>query len=257
MCKVYGYARISTSKQNIERQIRNIRAAFPGAVIIKEAFTGTKVEGRTEFVKLMRTVKAGDTIVFDSVSRMSRDAAEGFALYKDCFNKGIELVFLKEQQISTSTYKQEMERKFGEVHTGDADADKLLNTIMQAMTEYTLALAERQIKIAFEQAEKEVTDLHQRTKEGIETARMNGKQIGQQQGRKLNVKKAEAAKRTIREYSKTFGGSMNDEQIMRLAQISKPTLYKYKKEIAAELEAEQAKKMGLLLNVTLDGMEAE
>jgi len=150
-----------------------------------------------------------------------------------------------------------MERKFGEVHTGDADADKLLNTIMQAMTEYTLALAERQIKIAFEQAEKEVTDLHQRTKEGIETARMNGKQIGQQQGRKLNVKKAEAAKRTIREYSKTFGGSMNDEQIMRLAQISKPTLYKYKKEIAAELEAEQAEKMGLLLNVTLDGMEAE
>ena len=257
MCKVYGYARISTSKQNIERQIRNIKGAYPDAVIVKEAFTGTKVEGRTEFVKLMRTVKAGDTIVFDSVSRMSRDAAEGFALYKDCFTKGIELVFLKEQQISTSTYKQEIDRKFGEVRTGDADADKLVNTIMQALTDYTLALAERQIKIAFEQAEKEVTDLHQRTKEGIETARLNGKQIGQQQGRKLNVKKAGEAKRVIREYSKTFGGSMNDEQIMRLAQVSKPTLYKYKKEIAAEMEQEQAEKMGLLIGGTVTGIRTE
>lgn len=126
----------------------------------------------------------------------------------------------------------------------------MLNAIVRAMTEYTLALAERQIKIAFEQSEKEVTDLHQRTKEGIETARMNGKQIGQQQGRKLHVKKADAAKRIIREYSKTFGGSMNDEQVMRLAQISKPTLYKYKKEIVAELEAEKAEKIGLLFSTT-------
>ena len=41
MCnKVYGYARISTKQQSIERQIRNISAAFPGALIVKEAFTG-------------------------------------------------------------------------------------------------------------------------------------------------------------------------------------------------------------------------
>lgn len=252
MCKVYGYARISTSKQNIERQIRNIKAAYPDAIIVKEAFTGTKVEGRTEFLKLMRTVKAGDTVVFDSVSRMSRDAAEGFSLYKDCFNKGIELVFLKEQQISTSTYKQEMAREFGKVETGDVDTDTFVNEMLQTVTRYIMRLAERQIKIAFEQAEKEVTDLHQRTKEGIETARLNGKQIGQQQGRKLNVKKAEAAKKTIREYSKSFGGSMNDEQVMRLAQISKPTLYKYKKEIAAEMEKEQVETMGNLFDTVTE-----
>lgn len=239
MCKVYGYARISTAKQNIERQIRNIKNAYPMAVIVKEAFTGTKVEGRTEFQKMMRNVNSGDTIVFDSVSRMSRDAKEGFALYKDCFEKGIELVFLKEQQISTATYKQEMEKKFVEVSTGDADADTLVNTIMQALVKYTLALAERQIRIAFEQAEKEVTDLHQRTKEGIETARLNGKQIGQQPGRKLNVKKAAEAKQIIRQYSKTFGGTMDDKQLLRLAEISKPTLYKYKKEIIAEMKQEE------------------
>lgn len=239
MCTVYGYARISTNKQNIERQVRNILNEYPNAVIVKEAFTGTKVEGRAEFIKLMKVIRPGDTVVFDSVSRMSRDAEEGFALYKECFSKGIELVFLKEQQISTGTYKREMQRKFGEVKTGDVDADKLVNAIMKALTEYALALAERQIKIAFEQAEKEVRDLHQRTKEGIETARLNGKQIGQQKGRKLNVKKAGEAKEIIREYSKTFGGSMSDEQVLRLAQISKPTLYKYKREIAEEMEKKQ------------------
>ena len=40
MSKIYGYCRISTSKQNIERQIRNILKIFPDAIIIKETFTG-------------------------------------------------------------------------------------------------------------------------------------------------------------------------------------------------------------------------
>ena len=34
--KVYGYCRISTSKQSMERQIRNIKLAYPDAVIVKE-----------------------------------------------------------------------------------------------------------------------------------------------------------------------------------------------------------------------------
>ena len=42
MC-VYGYCRISRKTQNIERQVRNIEAAYPNAHIVKEAFTGTKI----------------------------------------------------------------------------------------------------------------------------------------------------------------------------------------------------------------------
>ena len=95
MCKVYGYARISKQKQSIERQVRNISAAFPCAIIITEAYTGTKID-RKEWNKLVRIVKGGDTIVFDSVSRMSRNAAEGFVAYEELYNRGINLVFLKE-----------------------------------------------------------------------------------------------------------------------------------------------------------------
>ena len=232
--KVYGYCRISTGKQNIERQVRNIIAAFPDADIRQEAYTGTKVEGRKEFNKLMKAARPGDTIGFDSVSRMSRNAEEGFALYKDCYNKGIELVFLKEPQINTSTYKQEVAKEFGKVETGDSDTDTFVNEMLEAVTRYIMRLAERQIKIAFEQSEKEVTDLHKRTKERIETARRAWKQIGQQKGRKLNVKKAGTAKEIIRTHCKTFGGTLTDAQVMELAKVSKPTLYKYKKEIVLE-----------------------
>lgn len=99
MSKEYGYARISTPKQNIDRQVRNILAAHPQAHIIKEVFTGTKFQGRKDLDKLLRTVKPGDTIIFDSVSRMSRNAEEGFLLYQGLFNQGINLVFLKEPHI--------------------------------------------------------------------------------------------------------------------------------------------------------------
>lgn len=105
MSKEYGYARISTPKQNIDRQVRNILAAHPQAHIIKEVFTGTKFQGRKDLDKLLRTVKPGDTIIFDSVSRMSRNAEEGFLLYQGLFNQGINLVFLKEPHINTDTYK--------------------------------------------------------------------------------------------------------------------------------------------------------
>ena len=61
----------------------------------KIAYTGTSIT-RPEWLKLYRILKSGDIEVFDSVSRMSRNAEEGFTLYEDLYHKGIRLVFLKE-----------------------------------------------------------------------------------------------------------------------------------------------------------------
>lgn len=78
--KGYEYLRllqeISTVKQSIDRQVRNIRAEYPTVHIVQEAYTGTSIL-RPEWGKLYRILKDGDTVVFDSVSRMSRNA-EGF-----------------------------------------------------------------------------------------------------------------------------------------------------------------------------------
>ena len=92
-------------------------------------------------------------------------------------------------------------------------------------------LAEKQIIKAFEQSEKEVSDLRQRTREGIETARLNGKQIGQQSGRKLNIKKKAPAMEKIRQYSRDFDGDLNDRDTIKLVGLSRNTYYKYKKEL--------------------------
>ena len=81
---------------------------------------------------------------------------------------------------------------------------------------------------------KEVADLHQRTREGIETARINGKQIGQKTGAKLTTQKSKKAKEIILKYSKAFAGTLADADCMKLAGVSRNTFYKYKKELMNE-----------------------
>lgn len=234
MC-IYGYCRISTRKQSIERQIRNIKEKYPNATIIEETYTGTKIVGRDKWKNLLNKVKANDIIVFDSVSRMSRDAEEGFELYEELFNKGVELVFLKEPQINTSTYREAVDNKLKvSVNTGDIATDELMDSIIQALNKYILSLAKTQIKLAFEQAEKEVKDLKQRTKEGIETARLAGKQIGQRKGNTFETKKSKKAKEEIKKYSKDFMGTLNDIEVMKLIGVSRNSYYKYKKEMISE-----------------------
>lgn len=226
--KTYGYCRISTPTQSIDRQVRNILASHPSAFILKEIYTGTKFQGRKELDKLLKIINKNDTIVFDSVSRMSRNSEEGFELYEDLFKKGVNLVFLKEPHINTDTYKKAMSNKVG--MTGDK-----VDLILEGINKYLLELAKEQIKIAFEQAEKEVTDLRQRTKEGMITAKINGKQIGQPIGAKLITKKSVEAKKIILKHNKDFGGTLTNEETWNLIGISKKTFYKYKSELKASL----------------------
>lgn len=106
---IYGYCRISTPKQSIERQIRNIRMAYPDAILYQEKFTGTTLD-RPEWRKLKRKLCSGDMVVYDSVSRMSRDAQEGVALYRELYNEGIELAFLREPHIDTAVFREAAKR---------------------------------------------------------------------------------------------------------------------------------------------------
>lgn len=252
MSKTYGYCRISTQKQNIERQVRNIIKFFPDAMIIQETFTGSKFQGRKELDKLVKSVKAGDMIIFDSVSRMSRNADDGFRLYQELYNNGVELIFLKEPHINTSTYRKTLhEKKISlNLNSGDEATNALIKSILDALNDYILTLARRQIQLAFEQSQKEVDDLHQRTREGIETARRNGKQIGQKFGTKLNVRKKFPVQQLILKYSKDFHGTNSDREVIaiinmtadpndksRKLHVSPNTYYKYKSELKS-LETE-------------------
>jgi len=227
---IYGYCRISTDKQNIERQIRNIQKAYPDAVIKQEVYTGTKTDGRKVFEQLLKIVRSGVTIVFDSVSRMSRNAETGFQVYQELYEKGVELVFLKEPHINTATYKKALSNNVAMTGTKT-------DIILKAINEYLMELAKEQIIIAFEQSEKEVSDLHQRTKEGIETARRSGKQIGRKKGTKVTTQKSIKAKQDIQKLSKDFDGTLSDVDCIRLIGITKHTYYKYKAELKQNIQA--------------------
>ena len=228
----YGYARISTAKQNIERQIRNITGAFPGATIFQEKYTGTKMD-RPEWKKLYRKLQSGDTVVYDSVSRMSRNAEEGFALYKELYGRNISLVFLKEPHINTDVFREAAKNS---VPLTGTDVDYIL----EGINRYLLALAEKQIAIAFEQSQKEVDDLHQRTREGIETARQAGKQIGRPGGKTYTTQRELSSLSVIKRLSRDFDGHNTDAEVMAITGLARNTYYKYKAKLKSTQKIESA-----------------
>lgn len=232
MSVIYGYCRVSRPTQKLERQVSNIKAAYPDAIIIREVHTRTSFDGRKEWAKLMRKVKPGDTIAFDSVSRLSGNADEGFAVYESLFYAGVNLVFLKEPHIDTDVYRQALNSGV-QLTGGDVDY------ILEGVNKYLMALAKAQIRLAFEQSEKEVTDLRQRTKEGIAEAAKSGKQLGRPGGKTYTTKKCSEAKGLIRKHAKTFGGSLKDIEVIRLLGISTNSYYKYKKQVWDDVLAEQ------------------
>lgn len=229
---VYGYARVSRKTQDINRQIRNIKSEYPDAIIVQEAYTGTKVEGREKFIKLLANVKSGDTIVFDSVSRMSRDAEDGTKLYFELYDKGINLVYLKEHYIDSQAYKEAIKSAIDiDIETGSSVTDNLVSDIFAAINRFMTAKIKEDIRNAFLQAEKEVKDLKQRTREGLVTAKLNGKRVGAQKGDIYHTHKGEETKSKIQKYSKDFDGTLNDVDVIKLIGVSHNTYYKYKKQI--------------------------
>lgn len=225
MCNtIYGYARVSTPSQSIERQIRNIINYNGNTKIYQESYTGT-TQDRPEWQKLLSKLKAGDTIIFDSVSRMSRNSEEGVQEYFRLYDMGINLIFIKEMHINTSVYRDSISTQLKLVD------DDIANLYIEATNKAIKLLAKKQIILAFEQSAKEVSDLRERTKEGLQTARLQGKTLGRQEGTTVISQKSVKAKDIILKHSKDFGGTLTDNEVIQLCGISRNSFYKYKREL--------------------------
>lgn len=222
---IFGYVRISTKQQSAERQIRNIQKEYPNAYIFQEAYSGTTME-RPMWKKLYSRLQSGDVVVMDSVSRMSRSAIDGFKIYEELYSKNIDLIFIKEPQINTTTYKRAKENAIPLTNTS-------IDYILNGINKYLLELAREQIRLAFEVAQKETDDLHQRTREGIFSAKLRGKRPGHRKNTPLIHKKSILCKELILKHAKDFGGTLKDTEIMKMASCSRKTYYKYKRELIA------------------------
>lgn len=225
----YGYVRVSTKKQIIGRQIENINNRYEIDKMFSETYTGTTTD-RPQWNRLLKTIQQGDTIIFDSVSRMSRNAQEGIVTYMELFDKGINLIFLNEPYINTDNYRKALQSGI------DTVGNEIADIYIEATNEVLKLLAKQQIEQAFEQSEKEVSDLRKRTSDGMKTKCAGDKISKARKDRKFETNKSKTIKAFIQKYSKEFDGTLKDKEIImlliaELGNCSEPTFYRCKKEL--------------------------
>lgn len=149
---VFGYARVSTEQQNLDRQLDMLQK-YGVDFIYNEKMTGTK-RNRTELEKLLERLTDGDTVVVESLSRLGRSTKDLIWLMETFNSKGVNLVSLKES-IDTTT------------STG-----KLLFTLMSAIAQF----------------ERDV--IADRTREGLNSARARGRKGGRPRTDSEQLRKA-------------------------------------------------------------------
>lgn len=120
-----------------------------------------------------------------------------------------------------------MYRNALQIHVPRTGTD--VDVILAAVEEYLMMLAKERIRIAFDHAQKDVGDLRQRTKEGIETARLNGKIIDHPKGQHSVSEREVRAKRQMMKRVRSVGDDLNASDCMKIIGISRKIYYKYKK----------------------------
>lgn len=223
----YGYVRVSTASQKVERQIENIKRYCPEAIIVVEKCSGKDIAGRDEFVGLLEKLKKNDELIFDEVSRMSRNAEEGYELYIELISKNIELTFLKETHINSKEFLKRMNRHIERVKSDNKHVDKLINGILELVEEFEKDNLKENIRLAFERAENERLYMLQRQSEGYKALKERGEwdKIGRPTLEMENIEK-------VKELINT---GVSIVEACRTVGIGRSTWYKYKKGNAVNL----------------------
>lgn len=244
---IYGYIRTSTSHQNPERQRKNILKACkdPSIKFEIETYSG-KTQDRPKWKALFKKLQPGDTVYFDEISRMSRNAQEGYKEYMELYTRGVDLIFLKEPYCSTIDYRQRLKQAEGAiltVKTGNKASDDMINSMFQLINTFHQSTIKGQIELAFQHGEDELRLLSERTKEGIRLSEQkrlaeiekNGysprNAPGRQKGSVYTTKKQIRTQDAIQRHSIDFGGTLTDQEIITMCQVSRMTYYKYKREL--------------------------
>ena len=150
---IFGYARVSTQEQNLDRQLDELKSAGVEE-IIREKVTGTKAD-RPELNKLIGKLREGDLVIVSDLTRLSRSTKDLFNLVELIEKKGANIKSIKESWLDTTT-------PYG----------KLMFTFIAGISQF-----ERDL-------------ISQRTKEGLAAARTRGKLGGRKPKLDSSKKKA-------------------------------------------------------------------
>lgn len=150
---IFGYARVSTQEQNLDRQFDMLKE-YGADEIIKEKITGTKAD-RPELNRLLDKLRKDDIVLITDLTRLGRSTKDLFSLVEQIEKKGANVKSLRESWLDTTTPQ-----------------GKLMFTFMAGISQF-----ERDL-------------ISQRTKEGLEAARARGKKGGRKPKLDISKKKA-------------------------------------------------------------------
>lgn len=200
--KTFGYVRVSSKEQNEARQIDAMKAlGITDDCIYLDKLSGKNTD-RPQYQALKRMVRAGDTVVFESITRLSRNMNDVKDEYRWFVDNGVLLRFIAEPMLDTKTDEQ--------------------GVIERAMTDIILTLL-----AAF--AEKEREEINRRQREGIESAMKRGQKFGRPR-RAFDTMSAAERQAFIYEYNEWKAGNQTAVQTFTRLDIPKATFYKIVKD---------------------------
>lgn len=198
---IYGYARCSTNeeRQDIDRQIRELKAAGAQEVIFEYAHGDARVKDAQ--MKLMDRVQAGDTIIATEVTRLSRSTQQLCEIVN----------FIKEKHLRLEI--------LGSI-TVDCRGGEI-DPMSQAFLQMSAVFAELELSM-----------IRARVKSGMDNARAKGAKIGRPRTTKDDIPPI-----FYRHYPGYAAGNLNTAEFARVCDLSRSTIYKYLK-MVEESDAE-------------------
>lgn len=187
----WGYARASTNKdkQDINRQIRELKAAGAQQVIFEYEHGDAKV--KKELDMLMEMAQPGDTIITLEVSRLSRSTQQLCEIINIIKEKRLCLVIVGSITIDCR--------------------EGTMDPMSQAFMQMSAVFAELELSI-----------IRARVKSGMDNARAKGRRIGRPETTADNIPAI-----FFRHYPQYKSGALNKAELARVCDLSRPTIDKY------------------------------
>lgn len=190
---IFGYARCSTndSKQDIRRQIRELKAAGAEEVVFEYEHGDARI--KKELQMLLDTAREGDSIITLEVSRLSRSTQQLCEIINIIRQKRLRLVIVGSITV--------------DCRSGEIDP------MSQAFIQMSAVFAELELSI-----------IRARVRSGIANAKAKGKKVG-----RPHLTKDDIPASFMKHYPSLVEGKMNVSEMARVCGISRPTVYKYVK----------------------------